>query len=163
MKSKIQNPKSKINPNAKLQITNVILILSFVILISGCACVREVCKGLAGISTKVLEDKREEASTKVIGYDLITCHNRIRSILKAGGSCIYADDLNNDMIAIYVSEEDTTPVGVFLTDRGMSSTLVEVSSPSIYGKEKIAKLLFDTLTRELKKGQTDVTQTQKVN
>ena len=140
-----------------------VCVLSSVILISGCAGVREVCKGLAGISTKVLEDNRENALSKVIGYDLVTCHNRIRSILKGNGSCIYADDLNNDMIAIYVSEEDTTPVGVFLTDRGMSSTFVEVSSPSIYGKEKIAKLLFDTLTRELKKGQTDVTQTQKVN
>jgi hypothetical protein len=130
---------------------------------SGCAGAREVCKGIAGVSTKVLEDTREGALSKVIGYDLITCHNRIRAILKTNGSYIYADDLNADMIAIYVSEEDTTPVGIFLTERGFNSTFVEVSSPSTYGKEKIAKLLFDTLTKELKKGQADVTQIKKIN
>jgi predicted small secreted protein len=144
----------------------VIFVLSAIVL-SGCAGVREACKGVAGVSTKVLEDTREEGLNKVIGYDLITCHNRIRSILKAAGAYIYTDDLNNDMLAIYVSEEDTTPVGIFLTERSARSTFVEVSSPSTYAKEKIAKLLFDTLTKELneasKKGQANVTQTKEIN
>ncbi len=145
----------------------VICALAFIILIAGCAGVREVCKGVAGISTKVLEDSRDDALSKVIGYDFITCHNRIKAILKETGSYIYEDNLDNDMIAIYVSEEDTTPVGIFLTERGSNSTLIEVSSPSTYGKEKIAKLLFDTLTKELnaasKKGQENVTQTKEIN
>jgi hypothetical protein len=134
---------------------------------SGCAGTKEVCKGFLGVSTKVLEDGRKDALKKEIGYDLITCHNRIRSILKEGGAYIYADDLSKDMLALYVSEEDTTPVGVFLTEQSKTVTLVEVTSPSTYGKEKISKLLFDTLTKELKpktmKGQADVNQTKEVN
>jgi len=129
------------------------------ILFSGCVSPKEACKGFLGVSTKVLEDERKDALKKEIGYDLITCHNRIRSILRKGGSYIYADDLRKDMLALYVSEEDTTPVGVFLTEQSKTVTLVEVSSPSTYGKEKIAKLLFDTLTKELK----NVTQTKEVN
>jgi len=143
------------------------VILFLAILLSGCAGVREVCKGVAGVSTKILEDTRKDSLSKVIKYDLITCHNRIKSILKEAGSYIYADDLSKDMLALYVSEEDTTPVGVFLTQRSKGSTLVEVSSPSTYGKEKIAKLLFDNLNRELneqtKKGQVNATQTKEIN
>jgi hypothetical protein len=55
------------------------------------------------------------------------------------------------MLALYVSEEDTTPVGVFLTERGKFRTLVEVSSPSTYGKEKIAQTIFDSLTTGITK------------
>lgn len=133
--------------------------LFLTILLSGCAGTKEVCKGLLGVSTKVLEDNREYAIKKEFGYDLITCHNKIRAILKNTGSCIYNDDLVKDMLAVYVSEEDTTPAGIFLTERGKDVTLVEVSSPSTYAKEKIAKTIFDALTTGIipteEKGQID--------
>ncbi|MFA5063349.1 MAG: hypothetical protein WC578_04710 [Candidatus Omnitrophota bacterium] len=165
-KSKIRN-KSEINPclsgrqaNVKLQMTKhkschlsfvfchsfVICVLSFVILASGCVSPREACKGFLGVSTKVLEDTRSGAIKKEFNFDLITCHNKIRLILKETGSYIYCDDLDKDMIAVYVSEEDTTPVGIFLTELNKRSTLIEISSPSTYGKETIAKTIFESLT-----------------
>jgi hypothetical protein len=119
--------------------------LFLVILLSGCAGAKEVCKGFLGVSTKVLEEGRKDAIKKEFNYNLITCHNKIRTILKDAGSYIYCDDLEKDMLALYVSEEDTTPVGVFLTERGKFRTLVEVSSPSTYGKEIIAKTIFASL------------------
>lgn len=137
----------------------VICVLSFVILISGCAQTKEVCKGVLGVSTKVLEDGRKEAIKKEFNYDLVTCHNKVRSILKVSGAYIYCDDLEKDMLALYVSEEDTTPVGIFLTETGKEKTLVEVSSPSVYGKESTSKLVFEgligNLSPALKKGQID--------
>jgi len=122
----------------------LIVIFCFLNLI-GCAGVREVCKGLAGVSTKVLEDGRKDALKKEFNYDLITCHSKIRKILNETGSYIYTDDLDKDMLAVYISEEDTTPVGLFLTEKGKDTTLVEVASPSIYGKEKIAQTVFQAL------------------
>jgi len=151
-----------------MRILYVFLFLT--IFLSGCASAKEVCKGFLGVSTKVLEDGRKDALKKEIGYDLITCHNRVRVILKEEGCVIYADDLKKDMLAVYLSEEDTTPVGVFLTEKSGWMTLIEVSSPSTYAKEKIAKLLFETLTMEIRKkagnaekGQVDATQTKEVN
>ena len=120
--------------------------LFLTILLSGCAGTKEACKGLLGVSTKVLEDNRAYASKKEFGYDLFTCHDKIKTILKKTGAYIYSDDLAKDMLALYVSEEDTTPVGIFLTERGKEKTLVEVSSPSTYAKEKIAKTIFNALT-----------------
>ena len=133
--------------------------LFLTVLLAGCAETREVCKGLLGVSTKVLEDGRKDAVKKEFNYNLIACHNKIRQILKDSGAYIYCDDLEKDMLAVYVSEEDTTPVGIFLTENGKFRTLVEVSSPSIYGKETISKAIFESLltgkTKPAQKGLID--------
>jgi len=120
--------------------------LLFTVMLAGCAGAREVCKGMLGVSTKVLEDGRKDAIKKEFNYDLVTCHNKIKAILKDTGAYIYCDDVKKDMLAVYVSEEDTTPVGVFLTETSKNRTLVEVSGPSTYGKEIISKAIFESLT-----------------
>ncbi|MDD2680261.1 MAG: hypothetical protein PHO03_05650 [Candidatus Omnitrophica bacterium] len=140
--------------------------LFLAILLSGCAEIKEVCKGAIGVSTQVLEDGRKDAIKKEFNIDLITCHNRARSILKDSGAYIYCDDLSKDMIAVYISEEDTTPVGIFFTSTGKNTTLLEISSPSIYGKETIAKVIFESLltgiTKQREKGLIDATKTKEV-
>ena len=145
-KSKIQNPK-------------LILVLSFVILASGCVTPKEACKGFLGVSTKVLEEGRNDSIKKEFNFDLVTCHNKVRMILKETGSYIYCDDLSKDLIAVYVSQEDTTPVGLFLTEVNKGVTLIEVSSPSVYGKEKISKTVFNALItgviKPVEKGKLD--------
>ncbi len=140
------------------------IFLFLTIFLSGCAQTKEACKGILGVSTKALEDGRKDALKKEFNYDLISCHNKIRSILKIAGSYIYCDDLEKDILALYVSQEDTTPVGIFLTETTKEKTLVEVSSPSIYGKELISKLVFDGLAGNLepalKKGLTDASKSK---
>ncbi|MBP7835892.1 MAG: hypothetical protein KA022_00250 [Candidatus Omnitrophica bacterium] len=140
--------------------------LFLAILLSGCAGTKEVCKGILGVSTQVLEDGRKDALKKEFGYDLVTCHNRVRAILKKNKSYIYADNLEKDMLALYISEEDTTPVGIFFTEKSKRRTLVEVASPSTYGKELIAKIVFNGLTESLtpksEKGKVDAAKTEKV-
>ncbi len=144
----------------------LLIIVSFLLsaVLFGCAQTQEVCKGALGLSTKVLEDGRKDAIKKEFNYDLITCHNKIRAILKIASSYIYCDDLQKDMLALYVSEGDTTAVGIFLTEAGKEKTLVEVSSPSIYGKESISKLVFEgllgNLDLALKKGLIDASETE---
>lgn len=141
--------------------------LFLAVLLSGCAGTKEIYKGVLGISTQVLEDGRKDALKKEFGCDLITCHNRVRAILKKNKSYIYADNLEKDLLALYISEEDTTPVGIFFTEAGKRRTLVEVASPSVYGKELIAKIVFDGLTESLtpkpKKGQVDAAKTEKIS
>ncbi|MFA4989836.1 MAG: hypothetical protein WC576_03600 [Candidatus Omnitrophota bacterium] len=136
------------------------------VLVSGCVGPKEACKGFLGISTKVLEDGRQNALKKEFSCDLITCHNAVRSILKKNKSYIYADNLEKDMLAIYISEEDTTPVGIFLTGTGKDRTLVEITSPSTYGKELIAKIIFTGLAASLtvkpEKGQLNAAKKEKV-
>jgi len=114
--------------------------------LSGCSGLKEAVKGFAGLSTKALEDARKDAVTRDFNFGLDETRGKIKSALAENGSYIYRDDLSLNLIALYISESDTTPAGVFLTPLDKGNTRVEVSSPSIYGKEVIAKVIFDSLS-----------------
>ena len=126
----------------------VCCLLSVVLL--GCTTVKEVAKGFAGVSTQVLEEKRKDALKKYFSIDYDSCYAKVKDILKEkvkengneNGPYIYGEDLQKKMIAIYLSETDTTPVGIFFTEERKGQILIEVSSPSIYAKEFIAKRIF---------------------
>ncbi|MCX5706852.1 MAG: hypothetical protein NTW13_04240 [Candidatus Omnitrophica bacterium] len=140
----------------KIKLFSLIFIL---FILTGCLGVQEVARGVAGVSTKVLEDTRKDAIRKQFNFDLVTTHNKVRRILRDNGAYIYADDLGKDLIAVYVSEADTTPVGIFFKEINPQNTLIEVSSPSTFGKEFIAGLISDGLEGKLKpkikKGESD--------
>ena len=131
------------------------------VVLSGCAAIKDVGKGFAGVSTRVLEDKRKDALKKsfALGHD--SCYNKVKNILGrwANKPYIYAEDSKKKMIAMYLSPEDTTPVGIFFTRETADSTLIEVSSPSIYAKEEIAKIIWtgiDALIKPKIEEKTDV-------
>lgn len=117
--------------------------------LAGCAMVIEGAKGIAGVSTKSLEEKRKEAIVRTFDCDCDSCFDKTRKILKNIGAYIYALDKKKQMIAVYVSEEDTTPVGIFFKALDKAKTQVEVSSPSTYGKEFISSKLFSVLDKPL--------------
>ncbi len=137
-------------------LTATCFFLSTVLL--GCSTVKEATKGFLGVSTQVLEDKRKEAIKESFAVDYDNCYAKVEDILKEkaqekakekgkeneneNGSYIYTEDHQKKMIAIYLSETDTTPVGIFFTDEANSHTMIEVSSPSTYAKEYIANKIF---------------------
>jgi len=126
--------------------TFIVLALA-VILISGCANIKEAARGIAGISTKQIEEARAKASSKVFDYDYKTTYDLTKEILGRIKACIYTEDPKKNLIAIFVSETNTTPVGIFFTKIGDNKTQVEVSSPSTYAKELIAGTLFKSLEK----------------
>ena len=125
-------------------------LLSTVLL--GCATIKEAAKGFAGVSTRVLEEGRKDALRKSFPINYDSCYAKVKDVLKEKdknspkeedkGSYIYAEDAQNKMIAVYLSETDTTPVGIFFTKEAKGQTLVEISSPSTYAKEYMAKKIF---------------------
>lgn len=123
------------------------LFLFFLIfcLLSGCCGPQEAVRGFLGKSTKVLEDKRKDAISRDFNLDFDAARGKIKAALKKEGSYIYGEDSSLNLIAVYISETDTTPVGIFLTALDIDNTRVEISSPSIYGKEVIAKNIFQAL------------------
>ena len=127
------------------------------ILINGCASIKEAAKGFAGISTKELEAGRKSAIVKTFDYDYFTAFTKTLDALKEMNAYIYTQDIKKHMIAIYVSESDTTPVGIFFKELSAASTQIEVSSPSTYSKEAISQKLFQALSpkSEEKKGETN--------
>ncbi len=141
LKSKIQIPKPKFcHLSFVIGISFVICYLSFVILISGCATFTEGAKGIAGISTKALEENMQHALKQTFNYDYNACYNKAKGILMYMEAYIYAQ--KGDLIAIYVTEEDTTPVGIFFKEIDANSTQIEVTSASTSAKEYISKRLF---------------------
>jgi hypothetical protein len=117
--------------------------------LAGCATIKEGGKGLLGVSTKVLEDNRKSAITKTFSYDYFTCYTTALDILKRLEAYIYVQDINKHMIAIYVSSQDTTPVGLFFKEVNKNNTQVEVSSPSTYAKEFISGKVFSVLDKTM--------------
>ncbi|MBI4707488.1 MAG: hypothetical protein HY761_06150 [Candidatus Omnitrophica bacterium] len=117
----------------------------WVIGLCGCASMKETAKGIAGISTKVLEENRQYALFKIFDYDYNTCYNKVKDILKENGCYIYAEEPKKQLIAFYVSETDTTPVGIFFNELSSRKTQVEIVSQSTYSKESIAKIIFSGL------------------
>ena len=106
--------------------------------LTGCAGVKEAARGIAGVSTKVLEDGRAAAVKKSYAVDYAKCRDTVNAVLSENNAYIYARDESKKMIAFYMTAADTTPVGVFFTATSMSATEVAVSSPSRYAKEFIA-------------------------
>ncbi len=125
----------------------VMIILGF--LVSGCATIKDVPKGVAGLSTRVLEEKRGSAIVKNFACDYNTGYAKIKDILSRMGCYIYSDNKQKRMIAIYISEADTTAVGIFLVENGQALD-VQVSSASTYGKEHVSSILFAALDRSLR-------------
>ena len=111
----------------------------------GCAGVKEKLRGMAGVSTKVLEDNRKDAVSTSVQRDYNTCYLMTKTILDKIKAYIYADDTRKRLIAIYVSEKDTTPVGIFFKESGSNATQIDVSSPSAFAKNLIAGELFPAL------------------
>jgi len=134
----------------------------------GCAAIKEMGRGFAGVSTQVLEEKRKDTLKKSFDLGYNDCYAKVKDILSQKGkeSYIYAQDPKKKMIAIYVSAQDTTPVGIFFTPLEVApraagpltgfteetggSTLIEISSPSIYAKEEIANRIFTGIDTLLK-------------
>lgn len=116
-----------------------------VITVSGCAGVKECAKGFAGISTRVLEEGRKEAIAMTFDYDYAALYARAKEILTRTHSYIYAQSQAKHMIAFFVSEWDTTAVGIFFKEIEANKTEIQVSSPSTYAKELIAGRISSVL------------------
>lgn len=115
--------------------------------LGGCAAVKEGARGFAGISTRALEESRKEAAVKEFVMEYDACYNKTSKILARIGA--YAYSRRNDMIAVYLSETDTTPVGIFLTRLGPAHTRVEVSSPSAFARDKVSGTLFTLMEKPI--------------
>lgn len=139
------------------------IVYFMIMALSGCSMVKEMGKGVAGVSTQVLEDKRPDALKKSFALSYNDCYAKVREILTKGVSVtkdvsdkgtdlpyIYSEDPSKKMIAIYLSEADTTPVGIFFIALDAANTTVEISSPSVYAKEEIANKIFKGINILLK-------------
>jgi hypothetical protein len=118
------------------------------VFVSGCGVgLKEGFRGVAGISTKVLEDNLSSATSKEfnLGYD--SAYSKAQKSIKEIGAYVYAVDKSKNLIAIYVSEKDTTPVGIFFKPLENTKTRVLISSPSKFAKEFIAGKIFSGLEK----------------
>jgi hypothetical protein len=143
-------------------ITKFILVSCYCFLVTGflgCAAVTEGVKGVLGVSTRALEVGRKDALKETFAYNLEACYDKLKVDLVERGCYIYALDPKQKMIAAYVSNKDTTPVGVFFTRVDDSHTQVEVSSPSVWAKEFMLKRVSSILTG---KGDPDAQQQKEV-
>jgi len=113
--------------------------------LTGCSGLKEATKGFLGVSTKELENGRKDSLKKDFSGSFEYVHKKIKDALRANNAYIYKDAKSLDFIALYISEKDTTPAGIFLTKIEENKIRVEVSSPSTYAKELIYKIVLNAL------------------
>jgi len=134
---------------------NLIAVLAACLLLSGCATLGNVWTEFLGVSTQGIEAARPDAMTKVFEYDYKTCYAKAEALLKRmPRTSIYAK--NAGMIAVYVINPNTTPVGLFFTEIDATHTKVEVSSPSTPVKEWVAKNIFTEKVQPLVRPENDI-------
>mgnify|MGYP001584180729 CR=1 FL=1 len=127
----------------------MVIILLFCLSVFGCAGLREMCAGFKGVSIKALEEARKDAIARHFNYDYFTAYSKSLDALKQMQAYVYKQDIKQHIIAIYVSQTDTTPVGIFFQEVNKDTTKIEVSSLSSYAKDLIAKGLFNLLEAKL--------------
>ena len=137
------------------------MLILCIISCAGCVTIKERARQALGISTKDVEIARKYALKKAFNIEYNACYNKVKEALSQIGCYIYAADKAKTMFAVYVSQTDTTPVGIFLVQLEQASTQVEVSSPSDFSRDIIATKLFGKLDLSCitpKEGQGENTQ-----
>lgn len=121
---------------------NMFIIFIGCALLSGCAASQiEMTRDVIGNSIKDVEDSRKDAVSKEFDHDRMDCYAKIEKLLeKMPHTSIYFED--EDVIAVFYMNPNTTPVGVFFTDIGKGRTKVEVSSPATGARDWVAKNVF---------------------
>jgi len=125
-------------------------------IVSGCVAggMREAWRGFKGDSTKILLDTRPDAVTREFSCAHNDCGKKIEDSLKDMNAYVYARE--GELTAVYVSVNDTTPVGIFVSDTGAEKTKIEVSSPSSFARDALSQKLFSSLDSKLKAKKIEV-------
>jgi len=123
----------------------VVFLSCFLVGTLGCASITEMARGFMGFSVRSLEKARKDAISKNFNYDYFTVYTKSLDALKEIQSYIYTKNIRKHLIAIYISEQDTTPVGIFFKEIDKDNTQIEVSSPSTYARDLISAKLFSAL------------------
>lgn len=126
----------------------LMMVLAVAVALSGCATPREMWDSFAGISIKGISDARADAVSKVFDYDMKTTYEKSEALLKLMPKVsIYRKEPK--LIAAYVINPDTTPVGLFFESVDGAHTKVEISSESTPVKEWVARCIFSEKVIEL--------------
>ncbi len=122
---------------------NIIVVSVLCLFMCGCSTCGNVnvWREVTGTSTKGVEAARVDAMKKILDYDYKTCYEKVEACLKKMPyvSVYYKD---KGMIAIYVTNPNTTSVGIFFTETDSGHTQVDVSSESTPTKEWVANSIF---------------------
>jgi len=127
----------------------IIVFLSYcAIALTGCASLKERAKEFLAISTGDIEDSRDRAIVKIVDYDYDSCYRKVEERLIEIGSYIYAK--RKDLIAVYISQKDTTPAGIFFKQINGQKTQLEIASPAADTREYLADKIFSVLSNRIK-------------
>ncbi len=126
----------------------VVAVIAVSVLLSGCTTPGDYWKKVVGVSTKGIEESRADAVSKVFDYDYKTCYDKTETLLKKMPKVsVFAK--TKSMIAVYVIDPNTTPVGIFFKEIDAGHTQVDVASGSTPTRDWVAKNVFaETLQKQ---------------
>lgn len=111
------------------------------VFLCGCASIGERMHGVMGTSIREIEASRVKSVKLVVPGDYDAAYAVVLAELKKEGRCVYRRERNEGLIAFYMSPENTTVAGVFLTELEGGRTGVEIASPSSYARNILKESL----------------------
>lgn len=133
----------------------LLLVICCAMFLPACSAWRDAPAGIAGVSTKALEDGRVDSIYQTYPCDIGACFDAVSAVAGKSGYYIFSSDRTRGLVVLMKIPGcvDTTEVGVFLSHAPHGEgVLVELSSRSSLAKKTVAKtLLSDLADRFIKK------------
>ena len=128
-----------------------IILVVFMILVSGCASIQEPFKTFWGSSTRVLENARQNSQAKEFSCSYNDCFEKAIKALKEARLDIFLKDKLQHKIVVMNAKNsvDTTEVGIFFAELNKDKVKIEVSSLSPRAANIVSAELFPELEKLL--------------
>ena len=126
-----------------------LLLISILLITSGCGHVTEVSKTVWGSSTRALETSRDDAPTQSFACSFEKCYDEVLSFAQAEGYVVFQERKAEKLLVLMgvPKSVDTTEVGIFFTAVGPEETKLEVASLSSYAEEIVSDAFFSQLEK----------------
>ncbi len=126
-------------------------LMLIVLLLSGCALIKDTPRTIIGYSFRDLESRREGALYQTYEGSLVDCYHAILMIAKEQKYTIYYQNLEKALVVLMdvPGAVNTTEVGLFLEVLENGRVKVEIASRSSFAKKTVANAFFDQIHKYL--------------
>ncbi len=131
----------------------LVLVSTSILILSGCASIKDAPRNILGFSRKDIIAARDDAMFQVYQAGQVEVFAVVEEIVKVEYVLFTRDEIRGFIMLMGIpGVVDTTEVGIFVTPLGFEKGVkVELSSRSLPAKKVVAALLFSKLGEKLNK------------
>lgn len=128
-----------------------ICFILMMLILNGCAFIKNTPATIAGYSFNDLEHRRQDALYQIYDASIVDCYHAVLTIAKENQHTIYYQNLERSMIVLMdiPGAVNTTEVGVFFKSLEHGKVKVEIVSRSSFAKKTVANFFFAEIQKRI--------------